>query len=131
MSVGPVVRDDVTANFFDGTGRGELLLARCPQGHFSEPAAEQCLTCGSPDVERTPAGGGARVVSWAVTRGRPRGDEPGKRTVLVIGELDEGPWWWAQLLDADPDALKEGTLIRLDFQRFDDAHEAVPVFRLA
>ena len=131
MPVGPVRRDDDSAAFFDGTARGELLLRRCPDGHWSEPQAEQCTTCGRTDLERVPAAGGATVVSWSVTHGRPRGDEPGRRTVLVVAELDEGPWWWSQVVDAEPEAVGAGTRLRLDVQRPDDEHEAVPVFRLA
>jgi len=47
MTVGPVARDDATAEFFDGTAAGKLLLRRCDAGHFSEPAVAQCTTCGS------------------------------------------------------------------------------------
>ncbi len=131
MPVGPVRRDDGSADFFDGTARGELLLRRCSEQHWSEPQAEQCTTCGRVDLDRVTAAGGASVVSWAVTHGKPKGDQPGRRSVLVIAELDEGPWWWSQVVDADPEAVGAGTRLLLDFQRPDDEHEAVPVFRLA
>ncbi len=52
-------------------------------------------------------------------------------TVLVIAELDEGPWWWSQLVDADPGAVTAGTRLRIDFQRANEESEYVPVFRLA
>ncbi len=71
MSVGPVVRDEATAEFFDGTAAGQFLLRRCPAGHFSEPPAAQCTTCGATDLHWSPAGGGATLVSWAVTWSRP------------------------------------------------------------
>jgi uncharacterized protein len=134
MSVGPVVRDEATAEFFDGTAAGRLLLRRCPAGHVSEPAAAQCTTCAATNLASVPAGGGATLVSWAVSWSRPAEGEETRKTVLVIGELDEGPWWWTQLVgDTEPDAaaLAPGRRLRIDFQRADAEHEAVPVFVLA
>ncbi len=133
MSVGPVVRDDATAAFFDGTAAGRFLLRRCPAGHVSEPAAAQCTTCAAADLEWVPAGGGATLVSWAVSWSRPAAGEEPHKTVLVIGELDEGPWWWTQLDGhADPEtALAAGRRLRIEFRRADPEYEAVPVFVLA
>jgi uncharacterized OB-fold protein len=134
MSVGPVQRDDTTAEFFDATAAGRFLLRRCPAGHFSEPAARQCTACPATDLDWVQASGDATLVSWAVSWSRPSdGTEP-RRTFLVIGELDEGPWWWTQLAgDVDPEsaALAAGRRLRIDFQRADAEYEAVPVFVLA
>jgi uncharacterized OB-fold protein len=132
MTVGPVARDEATAEFFDATAAGKFLLRRCPAGHFSEPAAAQCTTCASTSLRWEAARGGAELISWAVAWGRPvSGVEP-QRTVLVIAELDEGPWWWSQLADADADAanLAVGRRLCIEFRR-DAEHEAVPVFVLA
>jgi len=126
MTVGPVDRDDATAEFFDGTAAGRLLLRRCEHGHHSEPAVTHCTTCGSRSLEWSPAAGGASLVSWAVSWSKE--DEP---TVLVIAELDEGPWWWSQLIAADPAALVVGARLRIAFARPEEGHEAVPVFELA
>jgi len=125
MTVGPVDRDQATAEFFDGTANGRLLLRRCEHGHYSEPAAVQCTACGSTSLGWAEAGGGASLVSWAVTRA---GDVP---VVLVIAELDEGPWWWSQLAGADAAELTVGARMTIAFARPDDVHEAVPVFELA
>ncbi len=126
MTVGPVDRDDATAEFFDGTAAGRLLLRRCERGHYSEPAAAMCTTCASMQLEWVPAAGGASLVSWTVTR--PPG---GAAAVLVIAELDEGPWWWSQLLGADPAKLAVGLQLAVSFATADAEHEAVPVFELA
>ncbi len=130
MTVGPVDRDEQTAAFFDGTAAGQLLLRRCPDGHYSEPQAAQCSACGSLELEWAAASGGASLVSWAVSWS---GDAA---TVLVIAELDEGPWWWSQLAGGDPAGLSVGARLTLAFARPDTgpdgtAHEAVPVFELA
>jgi len=125
MTVGPVDRDDATAEFFDGAAASRLLLRRCPAGHYSEPAVAQCTGCGSQELDWAAAGGGATLVSWAVTR------FASTAIVLVIAELDEGPWWWSQLAGADPEGLAVGARLTLAFVRPDDEHEAVPVFELA
>ncbi len=134
MSVGPVVRDEASAEFFDGAAAGQFLLRQCAAGHVSEPAAAQCTTCAATALHWVPAAGGATLVSWAVSWTRPAAGEPPRQTVLVIGELDEGPWWWTQLA-GDPEpavgALAAGRRLRIEFQRADAEHEAVPVFVLA
>ena len=129
MTVGPVDRDEQTAEFFDGTRAGTLLLRRCQQGHYSEPQVAQCTTCGRLELDWAAASGGASLVSWAVSWSRD------VATILVIAELDEGPWWWSQLTGADPAGLIVGTRLRLAFARPDTGpdeapHEAVPVFEL-
>ncbi len=116
MTVGPVERDDATAAFFDGTAAGQLLLRRCPAGHYSEPAAVQCTTCAATELHWEPASGGATLVSWAVTGG----------ITLVIAELDEGPWWWSQLAES---AAEPAVGQRLQISFAQSEHEAVPVFR--
>ena len=128
MNVGPVARDAASAEFFDGAAAGVFLLRCCPAGHFSEPPAVQCTTCASTELRWQAACGDATLVSWAVTWSRPTGDDEPQRTVLVIAELEEGPWWWSQLVDADPANLAAGRRLRIEFRRADPEHEAVPVF---
>jgi uncharacterized protein len=136
MSVGPVDRDAATAEFFDAAAAGTFLLRRCPDGHYSEPPAARCTTCGGADLSWAPASGGARLVSWAVTRAAAQPGAQPDPTVVVIAELDEGPWWWSQLADTDAvqlatGALSVGARLAIGFARADDEHEVVPVFRLA
>jgi hypothetical protein len=122
MSAGPVGRDDSTAAFFDGTAAGQFLIRRCqPAGHASRPQARQCATCGSTELRWEPAAGGGRLVSWAVVPGR---------GVVAIVELDDGPWWWSELVGADPATLTEGQRLRLVFEQ-PEGGEAVPVFEPA
>jgi uncharacterized OB-fold protein len=131
MTVGPVGRNDSTDDFFDGTAAGEFRLRRCqPHGHLSRPQAHQCVACGSTDLEWTAASGRARLVSWAVVPARGReGEPPPPPNIPVIGELEEGPWWWSALVGVDPRALAEGLPLRIIYERADGG-EAVPVFVL-
>jgi uncharacterized protein len=129
MTVGPVDRDLATAEFFDAAAAGQFLLRRCPSGHYSEPATTQCTTCAATDLGWAAAGGGARLISWAVTPGKPQADAEAAPTILVIAELDEGPWWWSQLEGGDPAGLAVGTRLVIAFRPAGDEH--VPVFELA
>jgi uncharacterized OB-fold protein len=132
MTVGPVVRDPVTAEFFDGTAAGEFLLRHCRDcGALSAPQAQQCERCTSVALDWRPASGDATLVSWTVAHSKPGADGTTGRTVLGIDQLAEGPWWWSQIVDADPAQLHVGTPLQIGFQRHDARHEAVPVFRLA
>ena len=130
MTVGPVGRNEASAQFFDGTSRGEFLLRRCaPHGHLSRPQARQCSECGSTDLTWSPASGRARLVSWVAVSARGEADPLAAPQVPAIGELEEGPWWWSKLVGAGPDSLAEGLPLRLVYERADTG-EAVPVFVL-
>jgi uncharacterized OB-fold protein len=132
LPVGPVRRDGDTAEFFDAAARGAFLIRRCGQCQTAtEPQARTCPSCGAADLRHEEASGRARVVSWSITPGPPGDDGSAPRTVLVIAELDEGPWWWSQLVDADPDAMREGQRLQIEFARSGEHDsETVPVFRL-
>jgi uncharacterized OB-fold protein len=128
MTVGPVGRNEGSEEFFDGTSKGQFLLRRCaPHGHLSRPQAHQCSECGSTELSWAAASGRARLVSWVIVPSR--GDQAAPPQIPVIGELDEGPWWWSKLVGADPDRLSEGQSLRIVYER-PDGSEAVPVFVL-
>jgi uncharacterized protein len=128
-----VGRDETTAAFFDGTAHGQFLIRRCvPFGHASRPQARLCRVCGRSDLRWEPASGRARLVSWAVVpvRRRQPDEPPGEPTVVAVAELDEGPWWWSQVVGADPASLAAGMRLRVVYQRAEGG-EAVPVFEPA
>jgi uncharacterized OB-fold protein len=129
VSAGPVARNRATADFFDAAAREEFLLMRggtC--GHWNRPQALACAECGATDLEGRPASGRARLESWAVVHPRPReGVDPQPPTIPAIVELEEGPWWWTQIVDADPARLAAGQPLQVRFER-PDGSEAIPVF---
>lgn len=130
MTTGRVSRDEQTAAFFDAAADGALLISRCAAcGRAAEPMAVSCHGCGGTGLEPLRASGGAALVSWTVSHPRPGAGSDGP-VILVIGELDEGPWWWATLAGADPSTLRAGQRLRLGFEHPADS-EPVPVFRLA
>jgi uncharacterized protein len=121
MTFPDVARDDESAPFFEGAARGELMVKRCDAcGHHVRPVALVCTACRSDALEWAPAAGTGTVVSWAVVHGRDG------HTVGAVVELDEGPWFDARLVDADPEALEVGTPVEARFVQAGD--EWVPVF---
>jgi uncharacterized protein len=133
MAATAVRRDAATAEFFDGTARGEFLLRRCADcGELAEPYLLRCPSCESAELGWQAATGGATVVSWSVVHHRSAGDDgaPAPPSVVVIAQLDEGPFWWAEVLDADPARMEPGLSLRITFQAVPD-HETVPAFVLA
>jgi hypothetical protein len=119
----PIVRDDASADFFDGTARGELLLRRCPRcGRIAAPQARQCPECAGTEFEPVPASGSATLVSWAVPRDR----EGRALTVAALVELAEGPWLRLRLIGAEPETLSTGLPLAVSFEAVEGS-ETVPV----
>ena len=126
-----VRRDGATAEFFDGTARGEFLLRHCADcGELAEPFVARCPSCESVRLGWQPAGGGAAVVSWSVVHHRAVDGAAPAPTVVAIGQLDEGPQWWAEVTGARPADLSAGRRLEIIFEPVPD-HETVPAFRLA
>lgn len=131
MAATAVRRDGATAEFFDGTARGEFLLRMCADcGELAEPYVLRCPSCESDQLGWTPAAGGATVVSWSVVHHRASDGEARRPTVVAIGQLDESPFWWAEVLDADPDEMSAGQRLHIVFEHVPD-HETIPAYRLA
>jgi uncharacterized protein len=129
MTVGPVTRDAATAEFLDGTAAGQFLLRHCRAcGALSAPQAAQCEACSSTALGWRPASGRAALVSWTVAHSKPDASGTTDRTILGLAELAEGPWWWSQIVHANPADLRVGTPLRITYQRHDPGHEAIPVF---
>jgi uncharacterized OB-fold protein len=123
-------RDAATAKFFDGTAVGEFRLKRSRVN--GEILGPQCVidSTGSVDLEWIAAKGTGRVVTWAVSYGKPVDGLQEPSAVVGIVELDEGPWWWCELLDADPPAMREGLPVTVAFIRPEGSEEVIPVFRV-
>jgi uncharacterized OB-fold protein len=129
MTLQAVARDEATAEFFDGTAAGVYLIKRCaPHGHASKAQSTVCSMCASEDLRWDEASGRAKLASWAVIPGKPSEPDgtPPEPTVVAIGELEEGPWIWAQLRRVDPADVRDGMALRIDFER-PPGSEAIPV----
>ena len=131
LPLGAVRRDGNTDAFLEAASRGEFLLRRCRAcSKIGGPQEARCVACGDPDSEWIPAAGGARIVSWSVIHSRGLDGLAEPRAITVIAEFDEGPWWWSQLVDADPGEIFTGRRLEVAFAPADGA-ETLPVFKLA
>ena len=120
-----VRRDDATAEFFDGTARGEFLLVQDTRtGEVLAPQFD--TTVDRERYVRVPAAGTGTVVSWVVVHQR-EPDGSTSRIPVAIVELDEGPWWWSSVTGADPDVDLLGRRVRVAFETVGDG-EAIPYF---
>ena len=120
-----VRRDEATAEFFDGTARGELLLVKDTQ--TGEVLAPQFDTAVDPErYVRVPAVGTGTVVSWAVVHERAADGSTSRRPVGIV-ELDEGPWWWTSITGVDPGEDLLGRRVQVAFEKIGDG-ETIPYF---
>lgn len=90
----------------------------------------RCAACGSAETDWTASSGRARVVSWSVVYGRNPDGQSVPQAITVIAEFDEGPWWWSQIIDADPVEMTTGRRLVVAFEPAEGG-EILPVFRLA
>jgi hypothetical protein len=118
-----VIRDDDSAEFFDGAARGELMIKQCATcGHSLRPDAMACSKCHGTALSWTRSSGRGSLVSWIVVHG-------GEPRIVGLVELDEGPWFHARLVDTDAAALSVGGEFVVGFEPA--GPENVPVFRPA
>jgi uncharacterized protein len=123
-----VQRDAATAEFFDGTSRGEFLLVKDTRtGEVLEPQFDTTADPGR--YVRMPAAGTGTIVSWAVVHQR-EADGSDSRSPVGIVELDEGPWWWTSIAGADPAENLLGRRVRVAFEKVGDG-ETIPYFTVS
>jgi uncharacterized OB-fold protein len=129
MPLFPVRRDSESAAFFDGTAENQFLLVRDrTTGEYFDPTADTSI---DPDrFESVAASGAGTVVSWSVVHSR--NTEGPTRTVVGIVQFDEGPWWWGEFVDVDPDADLADARVTVSFVPSGpgDHDERVPQFHL-
>jgi uncharacterized OB-fold protein len=132
----PDVDDPLTAPYFAGAARGELVITHCDACNeyvwFPQP---QCPRCGGP-LSWTPVSGRATLFSWATVR-RPFlpafADKIPFVTALVALEEDPAVRVVTYLVDADPESLLadepvQATFRPLSFSTVPGKSVIVPMF---
>lgn len=125
----PVV-DPESRPYWEALREGRLLLKRCGscsrQHHYPR---ELCPYCGSDALEWSPVRGTGSVYSFTVAR-RPAGpafkqDVP---YVVAIIELDEGARMMSNIVGIDPDEVRIGQRVAVEFEAV-TAEITLPRFR--
>ena len=131
------VPDAISAPFFDGALRGELMLQRCkacgtfmsPIAYIGVPLRARCVTCFSADLEWAPSCGRATLFSFAVVH--QAYDEAFAAEVpynIAVVETEEGVRITSQVVDCAGDELRIDMPLQVVFERMSD-EVAVPKFR--
>jgi len=125
----PAVSDD-TRFFWEGAGRGELLIQRCAAcGELRHPPRPMCPRCRSLDWVSVRASGRGTVHSYVVPH-HPRLPAFPDRYVVALVDLEEGTRLVTNLVGIAPDDVRIGMAVELECTKVDD-ELVLPLFRPA
>ena len=134
----PDAEDPLTAPFFAGAARGELVVTRCDDcGRYVWYPADTCPECGSSAIAWTAVSGRGTLFSWAVVA---RAFLPAFAEqvpfVTALVALEEDPYVRiaTYVVDADPATLRADMPVVADFRPLTfptvpDRAVIVPMFR--
>ncbi|MGO9874143.1 MAG: Zn-ribbon domain-containing OB-fold protein [Acidimicrobiia bacterium] len=115
----PDVDDPLTAPYFAGAARGELMITRCaPCGIYVWYPTEQCPTCAGP-LAWTAVSGAGSLFSWATVRRAflpAFADRVPFVTALVAIVEDPSVRLATYLVDADADTLGADEPVQVTFR---------------
>ncbi len=115
----PDVDDPLTAPFFAGAARGELMITRCEScARLVWYPQEKCPQCGG-KLTWTAVSGHASLFSWAIVRRAflpAFADRVPFVTALVALEEDPAVRLATYLVDADPETLRADEPVRVTFR---------------
>ena len=81
----------------------KLLGLKCKQcGAITVPPKILCSACSSPDLDIVELSGKGKIQTFTVVFVPPEGREPETPYVIVLVELEEGPWLMGNLTGVDP-----------------------------
>jgi uncharacterized OB-fold protein len=126
------VADWETRAYWEGCGRGEIVLQRCRAcATVQHRPRAICASCLSGDIEHFVASGRGQVYTFTVThQNNARGFREACPYVLAYVELDEGPRLLTNVIGCDPGSVRIGMPVVAEFTP-PDKDLAVPRFRPA
>ncbi len=81
----------------------KLLGLKCKEcGAITVPPKMDCRTCTSPDMDIIELGGKGKIVTFTTVNVASEGRQDEVPYIIVLVELDEGPWIMGNLIDIDP-----------------------------
>lgn len=111
-----------TLAYWEGCGRGELVLQRCPACDLVQHRPRGvCARCLSSEIEHFVASGRGVVYSFTITHqnGLPPFSEACPY-VLAYVDLEEGPRLMTNIVGCEPDGVEIGMAVMADFVPADD-----------
>lgn len=122
---------DLTRHFWSGCDEGELRIQHCSGCDRSQfYARTSCTSCGASDLQWQVSKGRGRVASFTVVRQAVAERFAGLIPYAVaLVDLDEGVRIMSVIHGADPDDVKVGAKVAVDFASW-DGPEPMPLFRL-
>ena len=83
--------------------QNKLLGLKCNAcGAVTVPPKMVCRQCASPDMDITELNGKGKIETFTTVNVAPEGREDECPYIIVLVELDEGPWIMGNLTDIDP-----------------------------
>ncbi len=94
----------LTFKEFDEALKNDRILGlKCQQcGNINVPPKMVCSKCTSPDMEVVELGSKGKIQTFTTVNVAPEGRENEVPYIIVLVELDEGPWLMGNLADIDP-----------------------------
>jgi uncharacterized OB-fold protein len=109
---------EVSAPFWDGCARGELLFQRSVCGRIIWIPEATCRWCGSDEHTWERGAGKGEVYSWSVAY-RPVSPAFHAPYAAVIVALDEGYRILSNLVGCEVDDVREGLRVRVVFRAYE------------
>lgn len=126
------VLEPLSRPFWEHARRGQLVVQACGScGHLHMPPTCVCPQCLGKELVWKQVSGRGKLVSWVVFH---RAYWPAFKSELpynvCLVQLDEGPLFVSNLIDADAAALEVGKSVTVTFDRVTD-EVTLPKFELA
>lgn len=104
--------------FWEGAKQHKLLLKRCKAcGHIDHPPYLYCTLCSGEECEWIEVSGRATLYAYAVnTYGVPFAFMEDLPYVVALIDLVEGPRMISNIVDCDPEELKNGMELEVVFE---------------
>lgn len=127
-TVRPPIFDFDDAFFWEGAKEHRLLIQQCGDcGRLRHPPTPMCPSCGSLDNRSIESAGNGSILTWIVSR-HPTQPDADPRIVILV-QLDEGTRIVSNLVDTDPDDVRNDARVAVTFVDHDGT--VLPQFRLA
>lgn len=112
--------DPDSAPFWEGVKQGRLLVQRCTAcGRHRFPPGEACPDCLSREADWVEVCGRGRVYSWIVVRHPIPREIFAEEVPYIVAliDLEEGVRIASNLVDIEPEAVRDGMEVALLFRR--------------